>query len=102
MGITRRDFLNGVAIAVTAGMTPFEALKASPQTAAQTLYYPPSLTGMRGNHRGSYEAAHILGREGKKVDPSSRRKPFSLPVSRLDASLSQTQTPTGARTLIRR
>lgn len=42
MGITRRDFLNGVAITVTAGMTPFEALKASPQTAAQTLYYPPS------------------------------------------------------------
>ena len=71
MGITRRDFLNGVAITVTAGMTPFEALKASPQTAAQTLYYPPSLTGLRGNHQGSYEAAHILGREGKKVDPSS-------------------------------
>lgn len=70
MGITRRDFLNGVAITVTAGMTPFEALRASPQTATQSLYYPPSLTGLRGNHQGSYEAAHILGREGKKVESS--------------------------------
>ncbi|WP_198555905.1 hypothetical protein [Rahnella sp. AA] len=49
-------------------MMPFEALRASSQSAAQSLYYPPSLTGLRGNHQGSYEAAHIPGREGKQVN----------------------------------
>ena len=50
MGITRRDFLNGVAITIAAGLTPLQILRASPQTANQTLYYPPALTGLRGNH----------------------------------------------------
>ncbi|EPY3657685.1 twin-arginine translocation signal domain-containing protein, partial [Cronobacter sakazakii] len=71
MAITRRDFLNGVAITVAAGMTPWQILRASPQTAAQSLYYPPTLTGLRGNHPGSFEQAHALGREGKHFDPAS-------------------------------
>ncbi|WP_256741245.1 NAD(P)-binding protein, partial [Cronobacter sakazakii] len=71
MAITRRDFLNGVAITVAAGMTPWQILRASPQTAAQSLYYPPTLTGLRGNHPGSFEQAHALGREGKRFDPAS-------------------------------
>ncbi|MBS2694013.1 NAD(P)-binding protein, partial [Salmonella enterica subsp. enterica serovar 1,4,[5],12:i:-] len=43
-------------------------LRASPQTANQTLYYPPALTGLRGNHPGSFEHAHQLGRDGKTFD----------------------------------
>ncbi|MCH1551358.1 MAG: FAD-dependent oxidoreductase, partial [Pseudomonadales bacterium] len=31
--------------------------------------YPPTLTGMRGSHEGSYEVAHALAWEGRK--PSS-------------------------------
>ena len=56
MSITRRDFLNGVALTVAAGLTPAE------QVAAQSWRYPPALTGMRGHHRGSFEAAHALVR----------------------------------------
>ncbi|QHM75835.1 hypothetical protein C7M52_01792 [Mixta theicola] len=68
MGITRRDFLNGVAITVAAGLTPLQILRASPLTAQKTLYYPPALTGLRGNHPGSFEHAHQLGRDGKGFD----------------------------------
>lgn len=68
MAITRRDFLNGVAITIAAGLTPMQILRASPQAAHQTLYYPPALTGLRGNHPGSFEHAHQLGRDGKTFD----------------------------------
>ncbi|HAZ55186.1 MAG TPA: spermidine dehydrogenase [Franconibacter helveticus] len=71
MAFTRRDFINCVAITVAAGVTPWQILRASPQTAARSLYYPPVLTGLRGNHPGSFEAAHALGREGKNVNPAN-------------------------------
>src|SRR5262245_54704404 len=56
--ITRRHFLNGVALTIAAGLTP------AAQLAAQPLRYPPALTGMRGHHPGSFEVAHDL-RDGK-------------------------------------
>ena len=62
MSITRRDFLNGVSIGIVAGLTPIDILNAS----TNSNYYPPSLTGLRGSHQGSYENAHKLGREGSK------------------------------------
>lgn len=31
-------------------------------------YYPPALTGMRGSHKGSFEAAHALVMGGQKPD----------------------------------
>jgi spermidine dehydrogenase len=53
--ITRRDFLNGIAISVAAGsaLSPLEILAADGR-------YPPALTGMRGSHPGSFEIAHAL------------------------------------------
>lgn len=71
MSVTRRDFLNGVAISIVAGMAPSQILKASERTVTQTFDYPPILTGLRGNHPGSFEGAHALAREGKKFDPKS-------------------------------
>lgn len=71
MTVTRRDFLNGVAISIVAGMTPTEILKASATKTTQTLYYPPTLTGLRGNHPGSFEGAHALAREGKEFTSSN-------------------------------
>jgi len=61
--ITRRDFLNGVALTVGAAMLPPQAfgvfdLQADPEKASD--YYPPALTGLRGSHPGSFEAAHKL------------------------------------------
>ena len=59
--ITRRDFLNGVAVgaggAMAGWMSPdLETLLAqgSPGT------YPPALTGLRGSHAGSFEALHSM------------------------------------------
>lgn len=64
--ITRRDFLNGVSLAITGSFL-------SPQLLAgldlhtvgefaqdNSGYYPPALTGIRGSHPGSFEVAHTL------------------------------------------
>lgn len=56
--ITRRDFLNGVSLTVAAGLTP------AAQLLAADSRYPPALTGMRGHHDGSFEAAHAM-RDGQ-------------------------------------
>lgn len=52
--ITRRDFLNGIALTIATGLTP------AAQIAAQPLRYPPALTGLRGQHDASFEAGHAL------------------------------------------
>ena len=57
--ISRRDFLNGVALTIAAGLTP------AAQIAAQPQRYPPALMGLRGAHPGSFETAHERAREGK-------------------------------------
>jgi len=69
--ITRRDFLNGVAVGtsgvVAESLLPAGAFAApGPARAAQDQpgYYPPALTGLRGSHVGSFEAAHSV-RDGK-------------------------------------
>src|SRR5215471_13837720 len=74
--ITRRDFLDGVALTIAAGLTP------AAQVAAQPSRYPPALTGMRGQHPGSFEVAHEVGREGKRyrVDDLSVEETYDLVV----------------------
>jgi spermidine dehydrogenase len=61
--ITRRDFLNGVALAAGAAAIPAEmwaAAAADLQPEAQDApgYYPPAKTGLRGSHVGSFETMH--------------------------------------------
>jgi spermidine dehydrogenase len=60
--ITRRDFLNGFALAVGAALLPPHlrsfGLQAGPEQSPD--YYPPALTGLRGSHPGSFEVAHSL------------------------------------------
>jgi spermidine dehydrogenase len=63
--ITRRDFLNGVALtagsAAVFGLVPPEMwVAASADLEAQDVpgYYPPSKTGLRGSHPGSFETMH--------------------------------------------
>ena len=65
--ITRRDFLNGMRIAIggaiaTSALPGLNLAAETPETFAQDHpgYYPPALTGMRGSTDGSYEAAHAL------------------------------------------
>src|ERR1700682_6208688 len=69
--ITRRDFLNGVAIGAGGLLAadPFLAGLLAQETAPEKApgYYPPALTGMRGNHDGTFTYAHQL-RDGKRWD----------------------------------
>jgi spermidine dehydrogenase len=59
--ITRRDFINGVAVTAGAAMMPWNLLADAAQDPQKSPdYYPPALTGMRGSHPGSFEAAHAL------------------------------------------
>ena len=62
--ISRRDFLHAGAVSA---LTPAIARASSP--ARTDTYYPPALTGLRGSHEGSFEAAHELGREGRTSWP---------------------------------
>src|ERR1700728_610557 len=61
--IDRRDFLNGVAVAIGAIGAPGIGLAADPAAPwpqDQPGYYPPILNGLRGSHPGSFENAHAL------------------------------------------
>src|SRR3954468_2323489 len=63
--ITRRDFLNGSAVALTSALVAPSWLNASALDLQQNPeqapdYYPPLRTGMRGSHPGSFEAGHQL------------------------------------------
>ena len=62
--ISRRDFLNGVAIGVggLAAGSWWAGLDVQAAQFAQDApgYYPPALTGMRGSHDGSFDVSHAL------------------------------------------
>src|SRR5215472_9165028 len=85
--ISRRDFLNGVAIGV-GGLVAADPLLAA-VTASENArdqpseYYPPALTGLRGNHDGSFAFAHRL-RDGESWDsdgePSKTGEVYDLAV----------------------
>jgi spermidine dehydrogenase len=101
--IPRRDFLQGMLVGA-AGTLSGSLLEgyAGSAAAAQALgvaaadaaaagaagpapqdlpgYYPPRLTGMRGSHPGSFEAAHAL-RDGKPIGPiTDTRESYDLIV----------------------
>lgn len=65
--ITRRDFLNGVALTVGAAIVP------SPLFAGFESQedYPPAKTGLRGSHVGSFEAMHSV-RDGTFWDSAGK------------------------------
>lgn len=44
-----------------------------------TIYYPPNLTGLRGSHRGSYEAAHLV-RDGRSWHGDHTGEKYDLVV----------------------
>ena len=60
--ITRRDFLDGIALTVGAGLAPRTLIGSD----APRGGYPPGLTGLRGQHDGSFEAAHTMPFEGER------------------------------------
>jgi spermidine dehydrogenase len=84
--ITRRDFINGAAVIV--GGTLFSTTTVSGRSAetepqARTNDDPPTLTGLRGSHAGSFETAHSL-RDGTfwktAAAPSDTKEVYDLVV----------------------
>ncbi len=71
--ITRRDLIHDSALAALGLSLP---LATAPVLGNSENRYPPTATGLRGSHPGSFEAAHALVREGKgfpvgrKIDES--------------------------------
>ena len=63
--ITRRDFIDGIAVTAAVAATPRVLTAGDPERTAAAPrdhpdYNPPTLAGMRGSHPGSFEAAHAL------------------------------------------
>lgn len=72
--ITRRDFLNGVALTAGAAILPSEMwAAAAADLDAQGVpgYYPPGKTGLRGDHAGSFETMHKV-RDGAFWDDAPK------------------------------
>ena len=72
--ITRRDFLDGLALTIGSALIPSSVLGFDQSTYAPEKasgYDPPALTGMRGNHDGSFTYAHQL-RDGEPWDASGK------------------------------
>ncbi|MEZ5416767.1 MAG: NAD(P)-binding protein [Vicinamibacterales bacterium] len=85
--ITRRDFIGGVAVglggaSLLAGCGPGEPpIPPDPGLERVAGYYPPALTGLRGDHEGSFEWAHAL-KDGdlSPADAVDRRETYDLVV----------------------
>ena len=64
--ITRRDFIDGIAVSAVAATSSSPLLAVVSLDGGRTApqdgpgYYPPTLSGMRGSHPGSFEVAHSL------------------------------------------
>ncbi|WP_417465263.1 NAD(P)-binding protein [Kordiimonas sp.] len=74
-GISRRDFMGGVALAgLAAGMSPARAMAEGLVSSDGAWTYPPSKMGLRGSHVGSFEVAHAISWEGKTYERPDERK----------------------------
>jgi spermidine dehydrogenase len=86
--IRRRDFLNGMSVAIGASLVEPGSFWASvlgdsagsyaPEK--QPGYYPPAKTGMRGSHDGSWETAHAMVRGETWSSPAQDPDTYDLIV----------------------
>ena len=96
--ISRRDFLNGVSLALTTSLVVPGCSESPPGTNLEQSsgYYPPALTGLRGSHPGSFEVAHQL-RDGQAWDQlgpdheAGRKQDRPAPIDR--AALPEENAP---------
>ncbi|MEJ8569111.1 FAD-dependent oxidoreductase [Elongatibacter sediminis] len=67
--IDRRQFCQGTAVALGAGLAPWAQSIAGPVPGSPEIgkgYYPPALAGLRGAHPGSFEVAHGVVHQGRR------------------------------------
>jgi len=77
--ISRRDFLNGVSIAIGASLLPGTVFAQDFSAQDMPGYYPPELTGMRGSHPGSFKTAHLV-RDGASFSGHDTGERYDLVV----------------------
>jgi len=79
--ITRRDFIHDLGLGSLGLALPGIGLAEAVTGPDGELYYPPTRTGLRGSHPGSFEVAHALAREGKHFDnPTQLDERYDLVV----------------------
>lgn len=86
--IARRDFLNGMSVALGASLVHrgdfwSRVLEDSDKAYApekEAGYYPPAETGMRGSHDGSWETAHAMSAGKHWDDPEHDSDSYDLIV----------------------
>ncbi len=68
--ISRRDFIHGTSLTALGLMLPTGCMPANygGTVPPGSVGYPPTRTGMRGSHPGSFETAHALARGGARFD----------------------------------
>ncbi len=77
--ISRRDFLNGISVAIGASLLPACSRTGEPIVEIPSAYYPPAETGMRGAHPGSFEVAHAAV-QGKRWAAEKTDEQYDLVV----------------------
>src|SRR5271156_1084272 len=81
--ITRRDFMNGAAMAIAAAATPHSFAQGATEAQDRAGYDPPAAHGLRGGHVGAFEVAHRL-RDGTfwttEGQPESTGETYDLVV----------------------
>ncbi len=77
--ISRRDFLNGISVAIGASLLPACSRTGEPIVEGPSAYYPPAETGMRGSHPGSFKAAHAAV-QGKRWAAEKTDEQYDLVV----------------------
>ena len=72
--ISRRDFLNGVGVAIGASLLPACSRTGEPMIEGASAYYAPAETGMRGSHPGSslgvFDGTQLRTPQLHQLDPS--------------------------------
>lgn len=76
-GVSRRDFLNGMALTVAASLTPWDQLRAQAASA-----YPPALAGLRGSTDAAFKVMHAIALEKQPfpIDGLEAEETFDLVV----------------------
>ena len=86
--VNRREFLEGVALGIGSSLAPLALAGCERATAERSLgaaqdlpgYYPPTLTGLRGSHAGSFEPMHALRDGGVRPVATETGEVYDLVV----------------------
>ncbi len=107
--IDRRDFLHGVSLVGIGALANIKDAKATVSASGfpqdKPGYYPPTLTGMRGSHPGSFENAHAMRDGVVQTAPHNITETYDLVIvgagiSGLSAAYFYRQNKPDARILI--